>query len=44
VLLLLPPPQVTGTEIPTPYSANLEALAFPKVEDIVRMARQVVGK
>jgi pyruvate/2-oxoglutarate/acetoin dehydrogenase E1 component len=35
---------VTGTEIPTPYAANLEALAFPQVEEIVKMARQVVGK
>ncbi len=39
-----PAPQVTGTEIPTPYAANLEALAFPQVADIVKMAREVVGR
>ncbi len=39
-----PPARVTGTEIPTPYSANLEAQAFPQVAEIVRMAKQVMGK
>ena len=34
-----PPARVTGADVPMPYAANLEKLALPQVEDIVRAAR-----
>ncbi len=33
--------RVTGADIPMPYAENLEALARPKVEDIVAVAERV---
>ncbi|XDZ66966.1 pyruvate dehydrogenase complex E1 component subunit beta [Alphaproteobacteria bacterium LSUCC0684] len=35
-----PVERVTGKDVPMPYAANLEALALPQVEDIVRAARK----
>eukprot|EP00216_Chloropicon_sp_CCMP2111_P003564 CAMPEP_0198240462 /NCGR_PEP_ID=MMETSP1446-20131203/5569_1 /TAXON_ID=1461542 ORGANISM="Unidentified sp, Strain CCMP2111" /NCGR_SAMPLE_ID=MMETSP1446 /ASSEMBLY_ACC=CAM_ASM_001112 /LENGTH=328 /DNA_ID=CAMNT_0043923195 /DNA_START=299 /DNA_END=1285 /DNA_ORIENTATION=+ len=35
-----PVERVTGADIPTPYAANLEKLAFPTVEDVVRAAER----
>lgn len=32
--------RVTGKDIPLPYAANLEKLALPQVEDIIRAAEQ----
>ena len=31
--------RVTGTDVPMPYAANLEALALPQIDDIVAAAR-----
>jgi pyruvate dehydrogenase E1 component beta subunit len=36
-----PPARVTGADVPMPYAANLEKLALPQVEDIVRAAKGV---
>jgi pyruvate dehydrogenase E1 component beta subunit len=36
--------RVTGAEVPTPYAANLEALSFPQVEDVIRQVKQTLGK
>ncbi len=33
--------RVTGKDVPMPYAANLERLALPQVEDVVRAARSV---
>jgi pyruvate dehydrogenase E1 component beta subunit len=33
--------RVTGKDVPMPYAANLEKLALPQVDDIVRAARSV---
>lgn len=33
--------RVTGADVPMPYAANLEHLALPQVEDIVRAAKAV---
>ena len=33
--------RVTGVDTPMPYAANLEALALPQVDDIVKAVRQV---
>lgn len=38
-----PPTRLTGAEVPMPYAANLEALALPQIEDIVRVVKKVVG-
>ena len=32
--------RVTGADIPTPYAKNLEELAFPRVETIVRTVKK----
>ena len=39
-----PPTRVSGEDVPMPYAANLEALALPSVEKIVRAARAVCYK
>jgi pyruvate dehydrogenase E1 component beta subunit len=36
-----PPTRVSGEDVPMPYAANLEALALPNVEKIVRAAKAV---
>ena len=36
-----PPTKVTGRDVPMPYAANLEKLALPAVDDIVRAAKAV---
>lgn len=38
-----PPVRVTGADVPTPYAANLEALALPQSDNIVMAAKQVLG-
>ena len=36
--------RVTAADVPLPYAANLERLALPQVEDVVRAARDVLYK
>lgn len=36
-----PPAKVSGADVPMPYAANLERLALPDAEQIVRAARRV---
>ncbi len=36
-----PPAKVTGADVPMPYAANLEKLALPSVDDVVKAARRV---
>ncbi len=36
-----PPLRVHGEDVPMPYAANLEALALPSVEKIVKAVKQV---
>ena len=36
-----PPQRVSGADVPMPYAANLEALALPMLETVVRTARAV---
>lgn len=36
--------RVTGKDVPMPYAANLETLALPQVEDIVKAAKDVCYK
>lgn len=36
--------RVAGAEIPTPYAANLEAMSFPKVENIVQQVKATLGR
>lgn len=36
-----PVERITGADVPMPYAANLERLAVPQVEDIVRAAKRV---
>ena len=33
--------RVTGKDVPMPYAANLEKLALPNVEDVVKAAKAV---
>uniref|UniRef100_A0ACD6ALP1 Uncharacterized protein n=1 Tax=Avena sativa TaxID=4498 RepID=A0ACD6ALP1_AVESA len=35
-----PVERIAGADVPTPYAANLERLAFPQVDDIVRAAKR----
>ncbi|MFS7959143.1 putative pyruvate dehydrogenase (acetyl-transferring) [Helianthus anomalus] len=35
-----PVERVAGADVPTPYAANLERMAFPQIEDIVRAAKR----
>ena len=39
-----PVARVTAADVPLPYAANLERLALPQVEDVVRAARDVLYK
>lgn len=36
--------RVTGAEAPTPYAANLEGLVFPKIDDIIKKVKEIMGK
>ncbi len=38
-----PPRRLAGVETPIPYAAHLERGVVPQVEDIVRVAREIVG-
>eukprot|EP00208_Stichococcus_sp_RCC1054_P001743 CAMPEP_0206135594 /NCGR_PEP_ID=MMETSP1473-20131121/859_1 /ASSEMBLY_ACC=CAM_ASM_001109 /TAXON_ID=1461547 /ORGANISM="Stichococcus sp, Strain RCC1054" /LENGTH=317 /DNA_ID=CAMNT_0053527551 /DNA_START=200 /DNA_END=1153 /DNA_ORIENTATION=+ len=38
------PERITGAEVPMPYAANLEALALPTIDDVVRVAKRTMGK
>jgi hypothetical protein len=31
-------------QVPMPYAANLEALALPTIDDVVRVSRRAMGK
>lgn len=33
--------RITGADVPMPYAANLERMALPQIEDIVRAAKRV---
>jgi len=37
-----PVARITGKDVPMPYSANLEKLALPTVEDVVAAAKAVL--
>ena len=37
-----PVARVTGADVPLPYAANLERLALPQVDDVVRAAKDVL--
>src|SRR5579863_405355 len=39
-----PPTKVSGKDVPMPYAANLEKLALPTVEDVVRAVKSVCYK
>ena len=39
-----PVERITGVDIPMPYAANLEKMALPQVEDIVKVAKRVCYK
>jgi pyruvate dehydrogenase E1 component beta subunit len=39
-----PPAKVTGKDVPMPYAANLEKLALPTVEDVIRAVKSVCYK
>lgn len=36
-----PVERITGADVPMPYAANLERMALPQIEDIVRAAKRV---
>ena len=36
-----PPTKVTGTDVPMPYAANLEKLALPTADDVVKAVKAV---
>jgi pyruvate dehydrogenase E1 component beta subunit len=36
-----PPTKITGADVPMPYAANLETLALPSVEQVVKAAKSV---
>jgi pyruvate/2-oxoglutarate/acetoin dehydrogenase E1 component len=38
-----PPRRLAGVETPIPYAAHLERAVIPQVEDIVRVAKELVG-
>lgn len=38
-----PPERIAGVEIPMPYATPLEAAALPHPEDVVRVARRMLG-
>jgi len=35
---------VTGKDVPMPYAANLEKLALPQVDDIIKACKDVCYK
>jgi len=35
-----PVERITGADVPMPYAANLERLAVPQVEDIIRASKR----
>ncbi len=37
-----PPAKVSGADVPMPYAANLEALALPSTEDVVKASKAVL--
>lgn len=39
-----PVERVTGADVPMPYAANLEQLALPQVEDIVKVIKRTCNK
>ncbi len=39
-----PPERITGVDVPMPYSHNLEAAALPHIEDLVQVAKRMLGK
>ena len=39
-----PPERLCGVEVPMPYAANLEALALPQVDDVVKAVKRMLGK
>jgi pyruvate dehydrogenase E1 component beta subunit len=39
-----PVERVTGADIPMPYAANLEKMAVPQVDNVIRAVRRAVGK
>lgn len=39
-----PPERITGVEVPMPYAEHLEAAALPKIEDVVRVVKRMLGK
>ena len=38
-----PPRRLAGVDTPIPYAAHLERAVVPQVEDIVRVAKELVG-
>ena len=36
--------RISGFDVPTPYSSNIEKLAFPNVDNIVNTVRKVCYK
>jgi pyruvate dehydrogenase E1 component beta subunit len=36
-----PVQRVTGKDVPMPYAANLERMALPQIEDVVRAVKKV---
>jgi pyruvate dehydrogenase E1 component beta subunit len=36
--------RVTGVDVPMPYTKGLEALALPKVEDIMKAAKRALSR
>jgi pyruvate dehydrogenase E1 component beta subunit len=36
--------RVSGADVPMPYAANLEKLALPQIEDIVKLAKKICNK
>ncbi|GAB4820399.1 hypothetical protein N2152v2_007445 [Parachlorella kessleri] len=39
-----PPERLCGVEVPMPYAANLEGLALPQVDDVVKAVKRMLGK
>lgn len=39
-----PPMRVTGKDVPLPYAANLEALALPQVDDVIKAAHSMLNR
>ena len=39
-----PPTKVSGKDVPMPYAANLEKLALPTVDDLIKAVKAVCYK